>query len=443
MYYIRSTMLAAVVLCVGGVADACKGATPSADELYSRMWNSYQASVPLAGEGVYVRKIVNPAPVAQQQAEAEAEATIARLREESQSWPSARQTELARQLGQIREALTQQMMQREWTVVERYFISGDRYRIDRWIQSNGDSLATIAQRAATIVQEQPDYQIVWNGERCALWDHKSLKGLNAPDAAAPKDRLVWTSEKGKPPEFLGQGRTLPSADFLEPFRKQGITMDVVPGRTAEGEESLVLRIGKPGSVGFYCETTVLPNKGYVMASALVKMNGAVISRDAYSDFVEVSPGVWVAAQIVQEAQRMDKDNVPYISSHLETIAVTGPRANPSIGDDVFDIRPDATTLIIDRRRGRARSFLLPHVDDQQGGLLVSPADLAAEPLPDDARASEAATQRATVAAEPGESQDRRNRELALRPFVYGALIAAGAIAGMLVVSWRRKRAHRA
>jgi len=42
-------------------------------------------------------------------------------------------------------------------------------------------------------------------------------------------------------------------------------------------------------------------------------------------------------------------------------------------------------------------------------------------------------------SEPPEAQARRNRELAVRPFLFAAFLTAGAVIGMLLVSRRRKR----
>ena len=47
-----------------------------------------------------------------------------------------------------------------------------------------------------------------------------------------------------------------------------------------------------------------------------------------------------------------------------------------------------------------------------------------------------------TAPEPPDAQARRNRELAMRPFLFAACITAGAIAGMLLISWWRKRKGR-
>ena len=237
-----------------------------------------------------------------------------------------------------------------------------------------------------------------------------------------------------------QGRILPNANMLEGFRKQGVAMEVVPGNLADGEDSLILRIGKPDSVGFYLETTVLPNKGYVMASAMVRMNGVVMSQDVYSGFVEISPGVWVATQIAQKAKRLDKDGVPYVSSEVEAIAVQKPTANCVVNDDVFDIRPTASTLLIDRRGGRSRSFLLPSVRDEYTQLIRSPSDLPVEPVSSirNGGATGVGEDRDAPTVEGQETETRRNRELVLRPLFFGGFLTVGAICGMLVLRrWRK------
>jgi len=45
-------------------------------------------------------------------------------------------------------------------------------------------------------------------------------------------------------------------------------------------------------------------------------------------------------------------------------------------------------------------------------------------------------------SEPPDAEARRNRELAVRPFFFAACLTAGAIIGMLLVSWWRKRKGR-
>ncbi len=436
----KSILLASAAFCLFALQGDCLGGVPSAEELYSRMWDSYQAGLPRSGEGVYVRKVTNPSQVTRQQAQAEVDATIAGLREQSKSWPSARQAELKGQVDDIRKKLLEQRMQTDHTVVERYYISGDKYRIDRWIQDSAESMSNVAKAAKKTIASPPDYQIVWDGEKLATWDHQSLKGLNPPGVRAPESRLVWTSQKLKAPDFLMQGRVLPSADMLENFRKSGVAMDVVPVRRADGEDALMLRIGTPGSVGFYLETVVLPNKGYVMASALVKMNGVVMSEDVFGGFVEVSPGVWVATEVSQKATRLDKNRVPYLSSQLEAIAVEKPVANCVIDESVFDIRPTSSTLVADRRVGQSQNFVVPGLKDEEDYHILSPANVPVDPVSnvDEAATSGVAQKRPVPAAGREEAQERRNRELAIRPLVFGACLTVGAIVGIYLLARRRR-----
>lgn len=429
---------ALIFLCT--LLNVCEGATtpPSPDELYSRMRSSYQAGVPRSAVGVYVRRVFNN-PVAQQEAQAEAEATVALLRERAKSLSPAKQAQLSNQEAAIREGLIQQAMQKEWTVVERYYISGDKYRIDRWVQSNDEALSRIATRASSIIKEAPDYRMVWNGERYAQFDHKSFKGRNAEDVPAPEDRLIWRSEKGMAPDFLTQGRSVPTPDLLEAFRKQNVPIDVVSGEPMEGDETLVLRIGKPASVGFYCEGTVLPNKGYVMASAMVKMNGAVISREAYSGFVEISPGVWLPTKSLKEASRFDENKVPYVSSRVEAWAVEPPVTNVDLGDEVFEVHPTSSPLVVDRRNGMNTGFAFGGPNDSNPSPIDIPVELPTKGH--SSQAAEATTGKAApkqmdVAVAPAQGE-RRNRELLWRPLWFAVLIVIGAIAGMLLI-WRRR-----
>ena len=62
--------------------------------------------------------------------------------------------------------------------------------------------------------------------------------------------------------------------------------------------------------------------------------------------------------------------------------------------------------------------------------------------PAEAKADEVAQPKAGTAARSPEAQDRRNRELAVRPFLFGACITAGAIVGMLLISrWQRRKGN--
>jgi len=92
----------------------------------------------------------------------------------------------------------------------------------------------------------------------------------------------------------------------------------------------------------------------------------------------------------------------------------------------------------------SRSLLIPHINDEDFHLTQSPADISMEPYTGSSHNSSDSRigYKNTAAVDPDEAQERRNRELAWRPFVFGACITAGAIVGMFLLQWwRKKRNH--
>jgi hypothetical protein len=451
--------LTVVVVAMSLIHAACAQETLiSPEELLDRMWQNgqYRADT---GYGKYISKIYNAPQPSEAQAPSQIDETVKQIIANAEKREPEQREKVLSQIPDIRKALEVQSTRTSWTSCEVYNVSGNKYRIDRWMLPEGQSLDAMRQSDWNL-DAKADFVTAWNGQWASQLDRVTLKETKR-EADSMTERLLLSSAPPKPPGFLSFGREVPDKNLLGAFRQQGLPITVESAVRQDGEEALLLRVGEKGTVGFSLEAVVLPNKGYSIAESEVTMYGAPQVREEYSDFIQTAAGFWVPMKIKREAYKLSKQGVPELSSRQEMIALEQPRVNVPVDDEVFDLIPTAdTTIVIDQRAGKDLSYVVPGRDSKLYQQLLSPdgvaTPLSAEtmdkrPMPALASPSAANIHLAagnslpsghTNKGAPGTEQPRGSRfRSAVRYIMVGSFVALGTLFGFWLFGRGRNTRH--
>lgn len=243
----------------------------------------------------------------------------------------------------IAEAIAANSHRGDQTIAVRYWQAGKSYRAEQFPLPNDVSLSDLAQRLKTgEIEFKPTFTRTWNGKQYA-----ELSLMRPAETAKTSPRnadrrpaaiaAIAFENRGALPKFMSYAQMEGGADILGKLADRGFGSEAVPTKTSEGDDAIVLKIGKPGSVAFYAETTVLPAKGYATYSAVVKVRGAVVSNEQYRGFVRTSAGIWLPTRILREKYALDKDQVPYLASKEEAVAFEPPRTDVPLSPEIFEL----------------------------------------------------------------------------------------------------------
>lgn len=412
----------------------------SPDEVYERMFQNAQITVNTA-TGKYYKKRLN-----------------SRLKTDDEI-----QSEINKSVEPYKK--------RESITIEEYNLSGSRFRKDQWVvpEMNDDQemKAYVKQ-----LRPNPDNIFAWDGETYAILAPFKFEGGPSADLGPGQDFLSLSSKHapGDKPAFLIYGREVESKDLLNLFRKQGQPISIEKTNWNGNEEALLLRIGEKGSVGFLMEMTILPNKGYVLAHSRVTWGGAPQLEEEYGNFVQTSAGFWIPLKIKRLAYKLSKNQVPFISSSVEMVALEEPKVNVKINDDIFDLYVAAKTLfgtarslmVSDQRNGKNLNYQIPVIDfleqlDQTG--IISSKVQTQKSVPEsilnvsevvNTSVGQEKRDNARVKIDSTDArrdeQEKRNRSLFWRPIISGVVVVCvGLIFFALInplINLRSSRKHK-
>ena len=408
----------------------------SPDEVYERMFQNAQITVNTA-TGKYYKKTLN-----------------SRLKTDDEI-----QSEINKSVEPYKK--------RESITIEEYKLSGSKFRKDQWLvpEMNDDQemKAYIKQ-----LRRNPDNIFAWDGETYAILAPSKFEGDPSAELGPGPDFLSLSSKHapGDKPSFLIYGREVESKDLLNLFRKQGQPISIEQTNWNGNEEALLLRIGEKGSVGFLMEMTILPNKGYVLAHSRAMWGGAPQLEEEYGNFVQTSAGFWVPLKIKRLAYKLSKNQVPFISSSVEMVALEEPKVNVKINDDIFDLYVTSKKLfatgrslmVSDQRNGKNVNYQIPVIDfleqlDQSS--IISSKDQTQKSVPENTvNVSEAVNtsvdqekhDNAKVKIDSTDArrdeQEKRNRSLFWRPIIIGVVVVCVGLVFFSLINLRSSRKHK-
>jgi hypothetical protein len=255
--------------------------------------------------------------------------------------------------------------------IEDYYLSGSKFRKDQWTVPEMDNDQEIMAYLKQL-HPNPDSIFTWDGRTYSTLAPSKLEGDPSVGLGPGPNFLSLTSNPGHrdKPAFLAYGREVESKNLLKLLREQGQPVSIEKTSWNGNEEALLLRIGEKGSVGFLMEMTILPNKGYVLARSRAMWGGAPQVEEEYGDFIQTSAGFWVPLKIKRLAYKLSENQVPFISSSVEMIAIEEPKVNIEIADSIFDCHivartlygPDRNLIVSDQRNGQNKNYQIPVID---------------------------------------------------------------------------------
>lgn len=333
-------------LCAEPVIVESGPANISADDLISRM--QVASVVPFQNAvGYYVVRQYAKKDATKNAAEIE---EIRRLLEKSLKERIANdkkfgvKTDVEKLKKENAQALADIEKTKEETISEvvRYTVEGGKYRIERTAVSNTEPLEKIRQDVlAGIIDLKNPHVLVWDGKTTAeivALSSSSIPTIDTPpnDNNAKVRSSVSYEQIAQAPDFMEYGRDIKDKRIFDPFKNKNLPFSTV-AVTLDGELGVLLRIGDKNSVVLSIDTCALPNKGYVVASARVKANGAIMAEDSYRDFVKVNDGSWLPTHITKTNCSITPQGVPYVSTKKELLAIEPPKINAKLASDIFDL----------------------------------------------------------------------------------------------------------
>jgi hypothetical protein len=342
-HFLITQFVIALVPCVF-VASVCADEVAiSPDQLCARM--AATAAVRIDSiEGRYVRRAFLPEARGPDEVKAEVEHTLAQMEAAHATKGRDDLARFQKQKSDLRTSLVAQFGKTSWASVENYHISGNEFRIDRHILKYA-SMASLL-KDETALGEPPETCIIWDGSKSIQTDNDSAQFRTTDGNELSGVREIIGAIKPGIPQLETYGRDFTDSTLIDELKKGNYPIIVREGKTTDGEDSLTLQVGHPGTVGFYSEITVLPSKGYVQSSAFIKVGNVVISKSDYSGYVEASPGIWIPTRIVLESRRIGPDGVPMPASELELVALGLPKINVALSEDLFQPPATQSTIFI-------------------------------------------------------------------------------------------------
>ena len=427
------------VIMVGGIAsEACadSGSLPTPDEVLARMVASSKV-IPASAKATYVtRNIIAPRSPVDIEREVDAD-----LSEMQKGLARVGNDSALRSFEAQREKMRKQMLERrartESIAVESYWMSDGKVRKDHCLlrsidAGNVSSLKTLAESTKPVAQAE--MSIFWDGVKTQQYHHVDH---GAAAGARPTDQLFISKAKPTGLDFYHLGRSVPDGLNLDILRKQGLQVTVEETRSPEGEAALLLRLGEKNSIGFVAEIVVLPQYGYIQREVVMKLGGAVVSREAYSGYVEVAAGIWAPTEISREAYRVSATGVPEQSSKLQMVSIGHPEFNVDIADSVFSIKLVRDTTI--KREDGA--YVWVQADDVNAPMSLAHVldSFAASRQPSTGRSGDVDQPGGTApASRPGVvsqwDEKEHNRRVIIRTAMYAALLFGFVVLG--VIGWR-------
>lgn len=348
----RFRILALITLCGSwSVATAASPSSISPDELYARIVRN--AQVPAhTGVGTFIHRTTNKPP-ADDVIRTQVNATIASLEKYRKEHPEDKPKET---LDQIRARLIEQLNQTTTTSLETYSLSGHRFRVERRRLPNDQPLDSLKSRFSDrTTWPQIETILVGDGRSTDQLDPSSLP-LQSNEERGPS-RLMRTDFAMKAPAFLTYGRDASDPNLLKVIRTNSKDLPIrVIESKEEGVDILTLLLGTPGSIGFVIEFVTLPAQGYAIKRSSIKAFDQVMSQEEYDGFIQTSAGFWLPTRILRETHAIDEKGVRRLAAHEELVALEDPKVNVTLAADLFELKADNRTLVLDRRAGKAAAI---------------------------------------------------------------------------------------
>ena len=219
--------------------------------------------------------------------------------------------------------------------IERYTIQDQKYRIQQLQLRNNDlSLEELRNKLLSGgIDFSAPREMAWNGELMAI----IARSTDSNDDSKGTSSMVFHENMSKCPEFMTFGRDAVQPGFLEKFLSAG--MSITTASASQGDEPIAqLLIGNSESAGMQLRINCLPEKGYVIESAQVKIDGVVITDDKYGDFVEVDGFGWMPTKVSRSNFDVDKPgSMPKLRTKFEMLAVNPTKVNQDLPEDFFDV----------------------------------------------------------------------------------------------------------
>lgn len=233
------------------------------------------------------------------------------------------------------------------TFAVKYTKQGESYRIEQQRLPNDVPLEQLRlDLESGNIAFNPSYIRTWNGSQYAEINYSDSKQSSREvsdsvdtEAVQGFAAISYENRAKGVVKFTTLSRdTAADPNALRKLVDQAkMKADVLESKLSSGEPVMTLKVGATDSKLIYFEANVLPTRGYAVKSALMRANGAVMSREDYDGFVSTSAGFWLPTYVRKENFRLDSNHAPFLFSKEEMVAFESPKTNVPLQASIFDL----------------------------------------------------------------------------------------------------------
>ncbi len=228
------------------------------------------------------------------------------------------------------------------TEICRYAIDGPKVRLERLKVSDEASLDEIKDMFLNKKIDMSNSTVsVWNG----IETMHIIRDGNKSDGASRKNTAVMSqTNEVAIPVILTFGKIIPEKgnviDALNQLRNAKFPI-VATEKTEMGSDRTVkLQIGEPNNVALEMTLVLLPDKGYLAQSSIVKAKTVLSLREICEDFYKTSAGFWVPLKGTRESYKASPQGVVSLATRFSFATIEAPVYDANIPNATFDIRND-------------------------------------------------------------------------------------------------------